>query len=129
MSDFLQVNIFVALGAINPGLMSLMGLNLIMNMFAKNKRQRFERQTAPKALGFYTSKLPWGFRSACYEALQRAEANLGRPVYTVEVGREFKSTYPNIGVLFIMIALQELYKKDEVLGDHELNLWTLNPAH
>ena len=50
-------------------------------------------------------------------------------MYTVEVAREFRSLYPNMGTLIIMACLQELYKKDEVLADYEINKWTLNPSH
>ena len=30
---------------------------------------------------------------------------------------------------FVFIALQDIYKKDEILADYEHNLWSLNPAH
>ena len=61
--------------------------------------------------------------------MQRAEEKLGRPVYMVEIAREFRSMWPNIGCLFIMVTLQDCYKKDEVLADYAHDRWTLNPAH
>ena len=36
MSDINQFVFFIAAGAINPGLLSMMSFNLIMNMFTKS---------------------------------------------------------------------------------------------
>ena len=43
MSDITQLSVFMTMGTLAPGLMSMMGINLIMNMFAKSRRTRFER--------------------------------------------------------------------------------------
>ena len=80
-------------------------------------------------MGRYTWSSVWGYRSACYDALQRAEKKHGRPVYIAEICKEWNSILPYIHCLLVLGGLLELYKADEVLADYECNLWSLNPFH
>ena len=65
----------------------------------------FTRQIAPEKLGKYTWAPVYGYRSACYDALIRAENALGRPPYILEVAQHWNSAIPKLGGLFILIGL------------------------
>ena len=71
----------------------------------------------------------WGYRNACYKALQAAEQQKGGPVYLVEIIRAWNSMIPWTTPFFVFAGLQELYKADEILGNKMLELFTLNPAN
>jgi len=61
----------------------------------------FERQVAPQALGKYTWTCVWGFRAACYEALQRAEELKGSPPFVVDILKSWNSVIPYLTPFFI----------------------------
>ena len=63
------------------------------------------------------------------DALRRAEAQKGAPVYLCEVSQAWNSLMPKVATPFILAGLQDLYRNDEVLCDLEINLFTLNPEH
>ena len=88
----------------------------------------FERQIAERPLGKYTWRAIWGYKNACYEALRRAENEYGRPVYVHEIARSWRAVtiIPMVTAAFLRAGLQDLFKADEVLGDKELNRFTLN---
>ena len=88
----------------------------------------FTRQLAQEKLGKYTWGCVYGYRSACYEALVRAENALGRPPYVLEVCHHWNSAIPKLGSLFVLVGLQDIFRNDECLADLENNRFSLNPA-
>ena len=56
-------------------------------------------------MGGYTYRSVWGFKSAAYDALQRAEKKHGRPVYTLEVCAEWNSILPYMHVQLVLATL------------------------
>ena len=76
-------------------------------------------QISDKKLGFYAAYLPWYYRAATKNALILAERELQRPVYGTDVLACWnRVTYiPKVANVFVWIALRDLYRNDELLGD------------
>ena len=73
-------------------------------------------------------KLVWGYRSAAYDALKRAETKKGSPPNILEVYAEWNSMIPNLASMFVYMALLDLYRADEILCDKMCDKFSLNPA-
>ena len=59
-----------------------------------------------------------------------AEANLGRPVYIIEVLNAWNANFytPNLGILMVAFAIQDLFQNDELLANQD-DLYSANPAN
>ena len=61
------------------------------------------------------------------EALREAEKIKGTPPYTIEVYLILCASNPQLRTYSTLLALQDLFRDDQVLADDALDRWSLNP--
>ena len=71
---------------------------------------------------------PDGYREATYDAVKRAEALRGSPVYLVDIFRAWNSTALDVKTPLLKATLLDLYKADKMISDTEMNRFSINPA-